>query len=661
MKDSGVSVAEKEIVMGNLEQDSDSTIAGFALQQHLPSLMVFLNHTISTLRYTTLQLIGVMLRQGMLCPLEVVAQLIAMQGDSDTHIRVESLRILQTEDERGPTFIDNRMVEGVEGTYWYQMKTCGCSDAVVSSNSDPELSVDNPSCSILGDFYSSCVQLNKKRKIEFLYGLLRRCHYMIASIKESFAQHPDSFDASNISPVNISSVAEGDQMSNNGQSAAVSKDSSNIADAYHVKVAGLPDRGCDKPLVRRHSAPLFNTINMLTEISHLDISGHISGIQEAYRKSISSDFICSTLAYLPYSAEHEPLHIIYWINRNTTVSTSLLLQRLKLQLLTVGGDLQRSEDTIMQPPVLGSRSKHSKRTATSTRFAAKVTKSDEDGITAGILVPLSSSNALFASDGSDANLIISQKAHENWVQSLLYSTCNGTGNSDKCSNQIDESRGSRFVIRICEILLLAIEIRNKEAILRLKSFLKFGYNLTDEGCVAFNPDEKDTANLYVSTSTADKIRLSASVAYHPHPVGLLSLSDILSDSLLHHLAENPVKFMSDADSSTKILLLLQQITTDFNRVTLLLNNDPEDFTLTVNSSAAASSSGASNNRRKRKLTTRTISENNDDIIIATVKPNDARKNVKATTMNTATGIKQKRNSTKRSSRYNESDDEDWKE
>ena len=58
----------------------------------------------------------------MLCPLDVMGQLVALQGDHSLLIRREALRLVQLEDEKHPTFLDNRLLEGVELTYAFQVQ-----------------------------------------------------------------------------------------------------------------------------------------------------------------------------------------------------------------------------------------------------------------------------------------------------------------------------------------------------------------------------------------------------------------------------------------------------------------------------------------------------------------------------------------------------------
>jgi hypothetical protein len=133
MKESGVHVSKQysnkqnkfageHRVMGQeVEADSDVSIIGFILQQRLPELLDFLSNESATLRYAALLLLGTLLRQGMLCPLDLIGKLIGLQGDPDYLIRGEALRIIQTEDERRSMFLDNRMLEGIEAALAHQL------------------------------------------------------------------------------------------------------------------------------------------------------------------------------------------------------------------------------------------------------------------------------------------------------------------------------------------------------------------------------------------------------------------------------------------------------------------------------------------------------------------------------------------------------------
>jgi hypothetical protein len=60
-----------------------------------------------------------MYTSGMLCPLDVMGQLVSLQGDIHGDIRAEALRLILTEDERYPTFLDNRLLEVYIYVYIY--------------------------------------------------------------------------------------------------------------------------------------------------------------------------------------------------------------------------------------------------------------------------------------------------------------------------------------------------------------------------------------------------------------------------------------------------------------------------------------------------------------------------------------------------------------
>jgi len=85
MAGSGVSIVKRDIILSNANQDSDSTIAGFVLQQHLSVLRNYLCSSSASLRYAMVQLIGTLLRQGSICPLDVIVGLIAIQGNYNNH------------------------------------------------------------------------------------------------------------------------------------------------------------------------------------------------------------------------------------------------------------------------------------------------------------------------------------------------------------------------------------------------------------------------------------------------------------------------------------------------------------------------------------------------------------------------------------------------
>ena len=56
-------------------------VCSTVLQQHFAAIEKFLFHRTASLRRTALQLVCTLLRQGMICPLDVISAFIALQGD----------------------------------------------------------------------------------------------------------------------------------------------------------------------------------------------------------------------------------------------------------------------------------------------------------------------------------------------------------------------------------------------------------------------------------------------------------------------------------------------------------------------------------------------------------------------------------------------------
>jgi hypothetical protein len=146
------------------ESDSDFTPAGFVLQDHLPRFIEFLTHSNIDIRMSSLELLGTLLRQGMLCPLDVMCPLIALQGDRDYKIRKDALKILQGEEQKHPNFFDNRLLDGVDMAYEVQATSFGQVSAV-----------DEDGVSIFNALYTSSISGDRRRRTEFICGLLKKC------------------------------------------------------------------------------------------------------------------------------------------------------------------------------------------------------------------------------------------------------------------------------------------------------------------------------------------------------------------------------------------------------------------------------------------------------------------------------------------------------
>lgn len=166
MQKTGVDIGNRS-VLGPAESDSDTTIAGFIVQQHSSLFSRFLSHASSNLRLHSLQLLGCLLSQGILCPLDALAGLVMLQTDRDEQIRSESLNLLLIQDERHPSFLENRLKEGIEMSYAFQTNIFGSRDAVYANATGEWLSY-------FGPIYQACVQSNRKRRQVLLQGLARK-------------------------------------------------------------------------------------------------------------------------------------------------------------------------------------------------------------------------------------------------------------------------------------------------------------------------------------------------------------------------------------------------------------------------------------------------------------------------------------------------------
>src|SRR5262249_14265114 len=161
-----VQVVTPSKVFGPGDSDSDATIAGFVIQHHLDLITQFLSHPSATLRLSTLQLLGSLLRQGMVCPLDALASLVMLQCDRDEGLRSDALHLLVVQDERHPTFLDNRLREGVESAHDFQLSIFGDVRTTYAQPSGDQ-------APFFGALYTSCVQSNKRRWQGFVQALLR--------------------------------------------------------------------------------------------------------------------------------------------------------------------------------------------------------------------------------------------------------------------------------------------------------------------------------------------------------------------------------------------------------------------------------------------------------------------------------------------------------
>jgi hypothetical protein len=498
LKEAGVSVGKH--VLGPGEADSDATVAGFVLQQHLPSLLGFMMHNSASMRITALELLGTILRQGMVCPLDVISYLVAAQGDPDLDIRREALKILQLEDEKHPTFVDNRLVDGVEVAFTLQMKLLGearpVDELIVADANDNDVATF---ASIFSALYPTCINPSRKRRNDFLGNVLRKINNVFDTIhKKSLAY---TSPTSPTSPRSVSSSTLTDQI-----------------------------------------------------LTTTDVTFSLELIH----------FLTTTLAHLPYEFMEEPLQMVYWINRNIMVSSTMLTTSMKNTLLALGAKVRVAEE--MLPPAIGSMPKRLSRATSTASTASTATNSSTSSNKASMRKGKSSSDSNLR--WGEGDLVIDEALfHANPESSISYATA----------------------------LIMAAEARGRESIIRLKCYLKTVYNLSDERCVAYSSEDK------TSNGATERIRGTGATGLE----GQLEKFDPLYPSLSQAQKEfftisNNNNTATKIDDNNNMLSSLPIIIGDFNRLLAILEGDPDDFSLLAKKRKASKTANATADAGKKK-------------------------------------------------------------
>ncbi|CAM9784024.1 unnamed protein product, partial [Chrysoparadoxa australica] len=152
----GVSIAAR--VQG--DQDAESSVAGGVAQLHVEHILLCLFHEWEDIREVAVGLLGVMLRQGLVNPLDVVPHLTALQGETEPEIKAEATRQLLTEDEKGRDFMRSRLMDGVFTALVFQKSVLGAPRPVAM--------VDKANTSVFGSLYSVCMRPSRSLRYSCL-------------------------------------------------------------------------------------------------------------------------------------------------------------------------------------------------------------------------------------------------------------------------------------------------------------------------------------------------------------------------------------------------------------------------------------------------------------------------------------------------------------
>jgi cohesin loading factor subunit SCC2 len=165
--DSDESITLSKRISG--DQNGDATLFGGVLTNHSQRLFEMTKDSRPTIRMSTLQLLGLLLRQGLLNPNEVVPHLFALQGDTENEaIRTAALQLLIVEGEKRPDTLRQRICAGVKEAYQFQRLVYSSKFKVSAVVKSENGSVE----SIFGSVFEACIVKNRKQRLGLYKSLL---------------------------------------------------------------------------------------------------------------------------------------------------------------------------------------------------------------------------------------------------------------------------------------------------------------------------------------------------------------------------------------------------------------------------------------------------------------------------------------------------------
>eukprot|EP00752_Nemacystus_decipiens_P012313 g10918.t1 len=309
MEATGVTVAQR--VQG--DQDGESSVVGGVLQMHLGAVLSRLFHRNRVVRAAAISLLGVMLRQGLVNPVDVVPQLLALGGDSATFVRGEAFRLLTVEDSKNGEFIRTRLLDGLFMAYTFQQHVL-CDWRPLLPSTDPAAGGTGVGCSIVGPAYTLCVRPQRPSR----YACLR---LLLSLFSEGKAWELSSFLASSRDKVGVvGGAARGGSRGVGGVGAAT------------------------PPSAKRPRSSLSRSASLgWSKQGDGGGGGGGSGGGPGSRRRPTGpldmralSFVCCTLAGLPYQVQEEPLFVVDYVNRQMSLQGSQCLELLHTLLLRKG-------------------------------------------------------------------------------------------------------------------------------------------------------------------------------------------------------------------------------------------------------------------------------------------------------------------------------------
>jgi cohesin loading factor subunit SCC2 len=149
------------------DQDGDSTLVGGVLTKQSPRLFQMSQSKFSNLRVASLELLGQLLRQGLVNPNEAVPFLLALQGDVDNMVvRKFALNLLILEGEKRPDMLRQRVCAGIKQACWFQREVYPLKEtsALVKVKKGHRLETE----SVFDNVFRECIVSSRKQR-EGLY------------------------------------------------------------------------------------------------------------------------------------------------------------------------------------------------------------------------------------------------------------------------------------------------------------------------------------------------------------------------------------------------------------------------------------------------------------------------------------------------------------
>lgn len=175
------------------DQDSDSNIFGGILTSYADSIFHQTRATNGRVRYAAVELLDVIMRQGLVNPNEAVPHLFALQGDvQNERVRALACAMLSAEAERRPDTLRLRICAGVKEAFAFQTKLRGGEQAsALLPNSHQKCNE-----SIFDGVFLECVAKNKKQRQGLFKNLLNLFQLKDIALEESPEKEKNSKQSS---------------------------------------------------------------------------------------------------------------------------------------------------------------------------------------------------------------------------------------------------------------------------------------------------------------------------------------------------------------------------------------------------------------------------------------------------------------------------------